>query len=293
LNQVAPAVIDSHQHLWELDKVDYPWLRPEAGPIYRDFIVEDLEPMLAECGVARTVAVQSANSRADTDYLLGCADRCGWIAGVVGWVPLEQPDLCVTELDRLSRHPRFCGIRHLIHNEPDPAWLLRPAVLESLRELAARDLPFDVVAVWPLHLGLLENVLAAAPGLRLVVDHLAKPDLSRGVDPRWEVDLLRAAALPGVHAKFSGLNTPYDHPADWAWRPRDFVPTLEIAIDAFGVDRLMWGGDWPISVYNGGYRGWYEAAREAADWLSEDDQAKLFGGTASAFYRLDDRACTS
>lgn len=287
-----PLVIDAHQHLWEPDEVAYPWLTPAAGPIYRAFTLDDLAPLLDDSGITATVAVQSADSRADTDYLLGCADRCPRIAGVVGWVPLDRPQECAADLEDLTHNPRFCGVRHLIHNERDSDWLVRPAVIAGLRELAARDLPFDVVAIWPRHICHVETVLAAVPGLRLVIDHLAKPDLSRGIDRQWEADLRRVAALPGVHAKFSGLNTPYDHPADWTWRPSDFAEALEIALDAFGADRLMWGGDWPISIYNGGYRAWYEAAREAAAGLSAGDLALLFGGTAQAFYRLriDDRA---
>jgi len=279
-------IVDAHQHYWNLAKVDYPWLTPEAGAIYGVFEEEQLAPRMAQTGVTHTVAVQSANSCEDTDYLLDCAHGCDFIAGVVGWVPLDRPDECAAALDRYCADPLFRGMRHLIHNEADPDWIVRPEVIEGLTMLAERGLPFDVVAIWPLHMPHLETIAEKVPGLSLMLDHLGKPDLSRGIDPAWVEDLKRAAQIPGLHAKFSGLNTPYVNPEAWRWTWEDFVRPLDLALEFFGPERVVWGSDWPISVFNGDYVGWYDAARAAAAHLSTADQAAVFGGNAARFYSL-------
>lgn len=279
-------LVDTHQHYWNLAKVDYPWLTPEAGVIYNVFEEEQLAPQLAETGVTHTVAVQSANSYEDTDYLLDCARNCDFIAGVVGWVPLDRPDDCAAALEKYAADPLFCGMRHLIHNEADPDWVVRPEVIEGLRLLASHGLPFDVVAIWPDHMPHLETLAEEVPDLKLVLDHLGKPDLSAGMDPAWIADLKRAAQIPNLSAKYSGLNTPYTHADDWDWQWQDFVPALDLALETFGPQRVMWGGDWPISVFNGGYVGWYEAAREAAAHLPIETQQALFADNACRYYNL-------
>ena len=148
-------IIDTHQHFWNLDLVEYSWLVPEFGPLYRTFEPRELEPQLKKAGVAKTVLVQAANSYDDTNYMLRKADEFDWIAGVVGWVPLWNPREAASMLDRYQRHPGFCGMRHLIHEEQNTKWLQQDLVIESLGMLAERNLAFDAVPVLPEHL---ENV---------------------------------------------------------------------------------------------------------------------------------------
>jgi L-fuconolactonase len=279
-------IIDSHQHFWDLDRVEYPWLVPEYGPIYRSFHPDELAPQIRAAGVDRTVLVQSANSFADTDAMLAQAAAVSWIGAVVGWVPLEDPAAAAGALDeRYARQPKFRGIRHLNHNEADPDWLVRPGVIDGLRVLEARGLVFEVVAVYPLHLGHVPTLARACPDLRIVIDHLAKPPIASGDLTAWKRDLTAAAAYPNVAAKVSGLNTA----ADWAtWSADDLVEAIGHAVDVFGVDRLMFGSDWPVAILAGDYqRVWDETGRALQLLgLSEAERAAVTGGTAATIYSI-------
>ncbi|MEV5829652.1 amidohydrolase family protein [Spirillospora sp. NPDC052242] len=282
-------IIDAHQHFWNLDRVAYPWLTPDQGPIHHTFEERDLEPHLDACGIDGTVLVQSADSYADTDYMLEVADRWPRVRAVVGWVPLTRPDEAAAALDRYRRDPRYVGVRHLIHDEPDPDWLLRPQVRDGLDALAERGLTFDVVAVLPRHLEHVPPLAERHPDLRLVIDHLAKPPIAaRGREP-WAGLLARAAEYPNVHAKVSGLNTAADPET---WTAADLRPYVEHALDLFGAGRLMFGGDWPISVLAGGYRKVWDETVKLLDDLALDpgDRARLLGGTAVDVYRIPDPA---
>lgn len=276
-------VVDAHQHFWDLEAVAYPWLTPADGPIHRTFDWPDLEPELAAAGVDATVLVQAANSVEDTEAMLAQADRHPEVAGVVGWADLTDTAAAVAVLDRFAADPRFVGVRHLIHDEPDPDWLLQDAVLDNLGLLAERDLSFDVVAVLPRHLEHVPTLAERHPGLRLVIDHLAKPPIrERGWEP-WASLLRRAGQYPNVHAKVSGLNTA----ADWdAWSTSDLAPYVEHAVDVFGPGRLMYGGDWPVSILAGGYQPVWRATLELLAPLPDAERARVLGGTAVDFYRL-------
>jgi L-fuconolactonase len=217
-------VVDAHQHFWNLETGSYPWLTPGSGPIFRTFEPEELIPQLAAAGVDRTVLVQSMDSYADTDAMLAQADAYDFVGAVVGWVPLLRPEEAARALERYRRHPRFAGVRHLIHDEPDPDWLLQEPVIEGLKLLAAAGVPFDVVAVLPRHLEHVPVLAERVPGLRMVIDHLAKPPIKgRGWEP-WASLLARAAECPGVYAKVSGLNTAADAAT---WTGEDLRPYVD------------------------------------------------------------------
>ncbi|PRX52733.1 L-fuconolactonase [Nonomuraea fuscirosea] len=280
------AVVDAHQHFWNLETGSYPWLTPESGPIFRTFEPEELLPQLAAAGVDRTVLVQSMDSAADTGAMLAQADAYDVVGAVVGWVPLTRPEAAAGALERYRRHPKFAGIRHLIHDEPDPDWLLQDTVIEGLRLLAAADLPFDVVAVLPRHLEHVPVLAERVPGLRMVIDHLAKPPIrEKGWEP-WASLLARAAACPGVYAKVSGLNTA----AAPDWTGEDLRPYVEHAVELFGPDRLMFGSDWPVATLAGDYARVWRETRAALSGLDEAGKAQVLGGTATRFYRIGEMA---
>lgn len=278
------TIIDAHQHFWDLNKVDYPWITPDLGPLNRTFIETELEPQLDEAGVDRTVLVQAANSTADTDFMIDLADRWPRVAGIVGWVPLLDPQQAAEELDRRRRNPQFVGVRHLIHDEADPDWVVRPEVLESLAIVAGRELTFDVVAVLPRHLEHVVTIAERLPQLRLIIDHLAKPPIKDvGWEP-WSSLLALAAEHSNVSAKISGLTTAAD-PANWTTAA--LQPYVDRALELFGPHRLMMGGDWPVSILSGRYADvWRESGNTLAG-LDEPDRGEVFGGTAAAIYRLD------
>jgi L-fuconolactonase len=278
------TVIDAHQHLWNLERVDYPWLVPEYGPLYRTYEYPELEPQLREAGVDGTVLVQAADSYEDTEYMLEVADQWAYVTGVVGWVPLLRPEDAARALDRFRRHPKFRGMRHLIHEEKDPDWLLQDVVTEGLRVLAERGMTFDVVAVLPRHLEHVPVIAERLPELRMVIDHLAKPPIKeKGWEP-WASLIARAAEYPTVYAKVSGLNTA----ADWEnWSAEDLKPYINHSLEAFGPKRLMFGGDWPVVVLAGDYQKWWEETNRAFKELGEAERSMIFGGTAIEFYGLE------
>lgn len=277
------AVIDAHQHLWNLNRVEYPWLDQNMGPVFRTIEEPELEPQLAAAGVDRTVIVQSADSAADTDYMTEVADRWPRIAGIVGWVPLDRPEEADKELDRRTADPRFVGVRHLIHTEADPDWVVRPQVQEGLGLLAERALAFDVVAVLPRHLEHVPVLAERHPSLRLVIDHLAKPPIREGGWEPWATLLRRAAAYPTVYAKVSGLNTAAEPET---WSASDLRRYVDHALDCFGPDRLMYGGDWPIATLAGDYAKVWRETNAVLAGLGQADRDRILGGTAADFYRL-------
>jgi len=278
---MAP-VVDAHQHFWDVDALEYAWLTPDAGPIHRTFAYEELEPQLDECGVDVTVLVQAEGSFADTDSMLAQSDRHPRLIAVVGWVPLLDPAATADALERYGADRRYVGVRHQVHDEPDPDWILRPAVLESLGLVAARGLTWDQIATIPRHLEHVPPLAEKHPGLRIVIDHLAKPPIAAGGWEPWAGLLARAAEYPNVYAKISGLDTA----AAPGWAAGDLRRYVDHGLEVFGPQRLMWGSDWPVSVLAGGYRRAWDATQELLAPLDEADRAAVLGGTATTFYRL-------
>jgi L-fuconolactonase len=276
-------IVDAHQHVWDLEAVEYPWLVPAYGPLYRTFQPEELLPQLARAGVDRTVLVQAADNEGDTRHMLNVAARFDYVAGVVAWVPLNRPDEAARALDELQRNPVVKGIRHLIHVEPDPDWLLQSSVIESLRLLADRNLTFDIPAVVPRHLEHVPVLAERVPELRIAIDHLAKPPIKeKGWEP-WATLLRRASEAPNVYAKVSGLNTAADFET---WTAQDLRPYVDHAMECFGAHRLMFGSDWPVAILAGDYQKVWEATQELLVDRSEADRTAILGGTANTFYRL-------
>jgi L-fuconolactonase len=277
------VVTDAHLHLWDVTRHRYEWLeRPENSAIRRTFGYADFEARASAAGVDRAVLVQAADDTADTDAMFAVARDHQRIAGVVGWVPLDRPDEAAAALERLAGRPKFAGIRTLIHDQPDPDWLLRPDVGEGLALLEQRGVPFDVIAVLPRHLEHVPVLSERYPRLRMVLDHLSHPPLGRGDWEPWRTLLRAAAANPLVYAKVSGL---YPPGADWT--AADIRPYAEFAIELFGPGRLMFGSDWPVAELSGGYQRVWAAIRQVLDGLPAVGQDAILGGTASAFYRLD------
>jgi L-fuconolactonase len=276
-------VIDAHQHLWDPATGGYPWLTPDLGPIHRAYGPGDAEPHLRATGVDRCILVQAADSYADTDSMLAVADHWPRVAAVVGWVPLMRPAEAAEALDRYRADARFVGVRHLIHDDPDPDWLLRPEVSDGLRLLAERGLSFDVVAVLPRHLEHVPVLAEAHPDLRLFIDHLAKPPIAAGEWEPWAGLLAAAARFPNVAAKISGLDTAADPEK---YRAADLRRYVDHAFDCFGSDRLLFGTDWPISELAGGYERWWEVVRELLEPLPAGERSAILGGNARRWYRV-------
>ena len=273
--------IDAHHHFWQLSRFRYPWMGPELGRLRRDFGPNDLRPLLAARAIDHTVLVQTISSPEETRWFLQLATQHDWIAGVVGWVDLTDPGIDRV-LDELTRHPKFVGVRHQVHDETDDRWLLRDDVRAGLARLAARAIPYDLL-LRPRHLPVAVELARALPGLPLVVDHVAKPQIAmRGWDD-WAQPLAELAACPQVACKLSGMITE----ADWShWQPADLRPYVEHALASLGPQRLMFGSDWPVCLLAGSYAQAHDALVECVGALSPAEQSEIFGGAAARVYGL-------
>ena len=281
-------IIDSHQHFWQVGRYDYPWMNPDLGALYRDYLPETLQPILKECGVAKTILVQASNSLAETDWLLSLADRHRFIAGVVGWVDLTYPGIA-QDLEVFTADPNFKGVRHLVESEPADDWLAQPEVLRGLQILEKQNLSYDLL-VHNRHLKHVKTVAETCPELRLVVDHMAKPPIGRGSQDEiaeWAGALREVAAYPNVWCKLSGLVTEANRTS---WRVEDLRPFVEQALESFGPERIMFGSDWPVCLLAAAYVEVLDAFQFLLHKLSEEERAMIFSGNATKFYRLEAEA---
>jgi L-fuconolactonase len=277
--------IDAHQHYWDPRRGDYAWMQMDDPVLARPYGPADLAPELAAVGIDRTVLVQAAGTVAETEYMLGLADKTESVAAVVGWIDFEDK-AHLRHLERFRAHPKFAGVRPMIEYVPDVDWMLSDAVQWAYAALVDLDLTFDAVG-FSRHL---ENFLALVkryPKLRLVVDHCMKPQIRDHGTPKeelaaWGAGLRRIAEQSGACCKLSGLVTE----TDGDWREEDLAPYAEVVLRAFGPERVMWGSDWPVCTRRAGYRQWHAAAQSLCAGLTEAGRAEVFGGTASRFYGL-------
>lgn len=278
--------IDAHQHFWLPEQVHVEWMAGLTGEparrLVRPVLPGELEPILAQHGIERTVLVQVATNDAESALLFSLADAHPFIAGVVTWIDMLGD--VERQLARLAQHPKFLGVRPMIENEPDPDWMRRPPVRRAFRVLEERDVCFDFLLKHH-QLGAALEVLEAHPRLRAVIDHLAKPAIASGSLEPWREQLTRASQHPNVHCKLSGLVTEADH---GAWRADDLAPYIQHAVTTFGPRRCMFGSDWPVCTLAGSYAQVLRALELglAPLGLSSGDLERIYGGTASEFYRL-------
>ena len=276
-------IVDAHVHLWDAAHTPQPWMTSEHATIARPFAPDDLRPLLAQNGIDAVVLVQGACLDSDTDYLLAESERHDWIAAVTAWLPLDDPERARARLDELAEHRAFRAVRHLIHNEADPHWILRPAVIESIALLEERDVVLELPVVFPRHLEDVPVLAERFPELRIVIDHLGKPPLGSEEMTTWQRELQSAAAFPNVLAKLSGLNTATTRPD---WHAEDLLPPCRAALDAFGPERLICGSDWPVLLLNGDYDRVWDATTWLAEAIAGRDASALLGENAARVYRF-------
>jgi L-fuconolactonase len=273
--------VDAHQHFWKVSRGDYGWLTPEAFPIlYRDYLPQDLAPDLATAAIDRTILVQGAQTIAETEFLLDVAAATPFVAGVVGWTDLAAPD-APEQIERLAAPGRLVGLRPMLQDLADDAWILHADLAPAIRAMQRLGLRFDAL-VHPRHLPNLRRFIERFPALPVVIDHGAKPDIARGEIDVWARDMRTIAASGPVVCKLSGLATE----AGPDWTAATLQPYVEVLLEVFGPDRLMWGSDWPVLNVAGSYAGWLEAAGSLTAHLSADERDAVFGGTAVRFYGI-------
>jgi len=275
--------IDAHQHYWDPARGDYGWLTPDLTALYRTFGPADLAPLRASCGVARTVVVQAAPTVEETRWLLDLARNEPSIAGVVGWVPFDDPH-AGTLIAELAREPKLRGVRPMLQDLPDDEWIAKADTARAVDALIAHDLAFDAL-VFTRHAHALATFLARHPMLRVVIDHGAKPPIADGGESgyaAWSQAITRFAQFPQVHCKLSGLATE----AAPGWDDSTLAPWVAHLFASFGPRRLMWGSDWPVLNLAATYQSWYAATVALTAGWSAEDRAALMGGTARRFYGL-------
>ena len=277
-------LVDAHHHFWDPAEADYPWLTDELAIIRRRFGPEDLEPLLAETGVARTILVQTRSSIDETEAFLATAARTPFIAGVVGWVDLRDPGVAdaIARLRAGTGGEQLVGIRHQVHDESDLDWLRNAEVRRGIAAAGAAGLAYDLL-VRPRELPAALDTVRALPAVRFVIDHLAKPPIRDGAIQPW-ADLIRPfGGLANAWCKVSGMVTE----AAWAtWQPADLEPFVRHAVEVFGPGRLLFGSDWPVCLLAATYGEVLEATRETLAGLTPAELARVFGDNAVEVYDL-------
>lgn len=272
--------IDAHLHLWRLARGDYGWITEDLVPLRRDFEPAEARAELDQAAITGAVVVQAAPTVAETRFLLEHAAAHDWILGVVGWADLAAagaPD----RLAALANNAKLKGIRPMIQDIPDPAWILRPELAPALRAVQELDLAFDAL-VTPRHLGALLTFLERYGELRVVIDHAAKPDIRSDAFAPWASRMGEIARSSAAACKLSGLITE----AGPGWTVERLRPYVDHLLEVFGPARLVFGSDWPVLTLAGDYQAWLQASRSLLTGVADADLARIFGANAACLYRL-------
>lgn len=274
--------IDSHQHFWTLARGDYDWPNDSVAPIFRDFAPADLAPLLGRAGIDRTVLVQATDSVAETEFLLQLAAETDFIAGVVGWVDLADPEAIAT-MDRLRADDHLKGLRPMLQNIEQTDWILQDAVQPALAHMQACGLRFDAL-IQPRHLPAIHQLAETYPDLPIVIDHVAKPKMGNATQPdtAWLEGMARLAERPNVWCKLSGMVTEIGP----AWNIGDLRLFVSNVLAVFGAERVMFGSDWPVVNLASDYQVWADTAATLIEPLSPSEKDAIWGGTAARFYGL-------
>jgi L-fuconolactonase len=280
-------IIDTHIHVWDLQRAAYPWLQNDTSILNQTWRIEQLNAERKRTGITEGVLVQASGNMEDTALMFETAKQTPWIKGVMAWLPLMDTGATSEILEgQLLQEKLFKGIRHQVHDEPDTKWLLQPRVIESLKLLAENDIPFDVVAVLPQHIKTALEVANKIPGLRMVFDHLSQPPIK--TKERFGIwgDLMKAAAQhKNFYAKISGLGTASGNFNNWG--AADVKPYIAFAIEHFGTERCFCGGDWPVALLAGTYaKAWTIYKEVIGGLLDANGSDKIFYQNAKQFYHL-------
>lgn len=273
--------IDGHQHFWRASRGDYHWMNESVGILCRDYMPEDLHPILARHRIDRTVLVQAAQTVAETDFLLELAAQYEFIAGVVGWLDMDSPEFA-QQFARYRMNPKFIGLRPMLQDIPDLSWILRPQVLRSLQIVADDDFPFEFLT-YTRHLPFVLEALDKVPLRRAVIDHISKPEIAKRMMEPWR-SLMAELADRGLYCKLSGMATEDDR---HNWSAQSLRPYIQHAVDCFGWDRIIFGSDWPVCLLAGSYDEVVSALTAAlGNQMDDDAERNLFGENAKKFYKL-------
>ena len=280
--------IDAHHHLWHYRRDDYPWIRDDMEVLARDFLETELEQEASGCRIDGTVAVQARQSVDETLWLLKTAETSRLIRGVVGWAPIASPEF-PKQLSDLQMNPKLKGLRHLIQDEPDDEFILRPDFNRGIAELQPSGLVYDIL-IFERHLPAAISFVDRHPNQMFVLDHIGKPRIAQHQLEPWRANVRELARRQNVYCKLSGLVTE----ADWIkWQPADLRPYVQVVLDAFGPGRILAGSDWPVCLLAAGYDRWFFTLGQFLASLSAAEQSLIYGEVAASVYQLPAATPTS
>ena len=275
------AKIDAHHHLWKYSAPQYPWIAENMGLLRRDFLVPDLMDVLQESNIEGVVTVQARQALAETRWLLELAHRHDFIRGVVGWVALTNPKVG-RDLEHFSTHAKLKSVRHVLHDEPDDLYILREDFNRGIKLLKDFGLRYDLL-IFERQLPQTIEFVDRHPNQIFILDHIAKPRIRAGVISPWRETITELARRENVFCKLSGLVTE----ANWqSWTEADLDPYLQVVLAAFGPERIMFGSDWPVMLLASSYKRWVDIVQRGISQLSEYEQDRILGETATEVYRL-------
>ncbi|MFN3192764.1 MAG: amidohydrolase family protein [Aureliella sp.] len=273
--------IDTHQHFWKINDTDYPWI-PDGSVIRRDFLPDDLAPLLESCNLDASIAVQARQSAEETSWLLSLAEKHETICGVVGWVPLADK-LGEPYLEQFADHPKLVGMRHVVQGEPDDNFILREDFNKGVARLKHYGLVYDIL-IFAKHLRPTIEFVDLHPEQPMVLDHIAKPTIIPGkFDEEWKQGMLELGKRSNVYCKLSGMAT--EVRAD-SWDASLLEPYFEVALEAFGANRLVYGSDWPVCLLMTEYQQWYKTVEQFLSKLSDHEQTAIWSENARQAYKM-------
>ena len=273
--------LDAHQHFWKYNPVHYVWMTDQMPVLRRDYLPDELKPLLPASGFDGSIAVQARQMVEETEWLLELSDAHDFIKGVVGWVDLQSPKLGM-QLEKFSPHSKLVGVRHVVHDEPDDNFMLQPEFRRGIAQLREFGLTYDLL-LFPKHLPVAVKLVEAFPEQPFVLDHMAKPAIREELISPWREDLCRLAEFPNVFCKLSGMVTE----AKWKqWRLKDFHRYLDIVVEAFGPERLMIGSDWPVCTLSGDYAATMKIVADYLQKFPTEIREGILGGNCARFYAL-------
>ena len=274
--------IDSHQHFWKYEDSMSDWITADMAVLRRNFMPEDLEPLLKESDIDGCVVVQVNQSQEENLFQLTSALSNDFIKGVVGWVNLQATDIA-EQLEELSKHVKLKGFRHILQGEQDRSLMLKPEFLNGIKALDKQGFTYDIL-IYPDQLMYLPELVSQFPDQRFVIDHIAKPEIkTRNIDD-WAAGIKALQKYDNLFCKVSGMVTE----ADWSgWKPEDFDPYLDIVFETFGARRVMFGSDWPVCLPAGEYKDVVSLAGNYIEKLTTKEQSLFWGGNAMEFYNLN------
>lgn len=274
-------IIDAHQHFWVYDPDRDSWINDSMSVLKKDYLPEDLNKIINELEISGTVAIQASQSIRETEFLLSLADKFDFIKGVVGWVDIQSPSL-EQHLSQFKSNEKLKGFRHILQSEKDRSFMLRYEFINGIKTLGKYGYTYDIL-IFKDQLKYIGQFVSTCDEQKFVLDHLAKPDIQKKDIMTWKNEMLELKKLPNLYCKLSGFVTE----ADWNnWNQQDFKDYFDIVVDVFGMNRIMFGSDWPVCLCAATYKDVLFILKEYFASFSKDEQQKIFASNAITFYNL-------